>query len=208
MGNGRADHDVVIAFHQDGLSGGHRPVRQGCATTKVHLSQTPSVSNYRKDKVTTEELFGRVDEWLSNFEVQMNEDRERIRRLKAKVITPVEMYAYIGLLTALRVSHDSSDKRLSSKVETYPLNQSQISIFTEDLLKLTEEKKTLTAWDIYNVATEIYKRTYGHSGHDSPEQGAGRADALGRVAGILKRLPRDKNQGTTDDSRLPAHSGI
>ena len=33
----------------------------------------------------------------------------------------------------------------------------QISIFTEDLLKLTEEKKTLTAWDIYNVATEIYK---------------------------------------------------
>ena len=80
-----------------------------------------------------------------------------IRRLKAKVITPVEMYAYIGLLTALRVSHDSSDKRLSSKVETYPLNQSQISIFTEDLLKLTEEKKTLTAWDIYNVATEIYK---------------------------------------------------
>ena len=80
-----------------------------------------------------------------------------IRRLKAKVITPVEMYAYIGLLTALRVSHDSSDKCLSSKVETYPLNQSQISIFTEDLLKLTEEKKKLTAWDIYNVATEIYK---------------------------------------------------
>ena len=62
----------------------------------------------------------RVDGWLSNFEVQMNEDRERIRRLKAKVITPVEMYAYIGLLTALRVSHDSSDKRLSSKVETIP----------------------------------------------------------------------------------------
>ena len=121
------------------------------------LSPERSVSNYGKDKVTTEELFGRVDEWLSNFEVQMNEDRERIRRLKAKVITPVEMYAYIGLLTALRVSHDSSDKRLSSKVETYPLNQSQISIFTEDLLKLTEEKKTLTAWDIYNVATEIYK---------------------------------------------------
>ena len=73
----------------------------------------------------------------------MNEDRERIRCLKAKVITPVEMYAYIGLLTALRVSHDSSDKRLSSKVETYPLNQSQISIFTEDLLKLPRRRKHL-----------------------------------------------------------------
>ena len=57
----------------------------------------------------------------------------------------------------MRVSHDSSDKRLSSKVETYPLNQSQISIFTEDLLKLAEEKQTLTAWDVYNCATELYK---------------------------------------------------
>ena len=146
---------LVIAFHQ---TASRRPsaVRQGVPQPVHPLPRTQCVE-LRERQVTTEELFGRVDEWLSNFEVQMNEDRERIRRLKAKVITPVEMYAYIGLLTALRVSHDSSDKRLSSKVETYPLNQSQISIFTEDLLKLTEEKKTLTAWDIYNVATEIYK---------------------------------------------------
>ncbi len=109
---------LVIAFHQDGI---RRPSARasGCATTSASSPRTQCVE-LRKDKVTTEELFGRVDEWLSNFEVQMNEDRERIRRLKAKVITPVEMYAYIGLLTALRVSHDSSDKRLSSKVETYP----------------------------------------------------------------------------------------
>ena len=42
-------------------------------------------------------------------------------------------------------------------METYPLNQSQISVFTEDLLKLAEEKRALTAWDVYNVATELYK---------------------------------------------------
>ena len=51
----------------------------------------------------------------------------------------------IGLLTALRVSHDSSDRNLSSSVETYPLNQSQISIF----LKLAREKGQITAWDLY-----------------------------------------------------------
>ena len=47
-------------------------------------------------------------------------------------------------------------------METYPLNQSQISIFTEDLLKLAEEKKTLTAWDIYTAVSythlDVYKR--------------------------------------------------
>lgn len=147
---------LVVAFHQDGIQAAIGPCVLVCHNQCI-LSPERSVSNYGKDKVTTEELFSRVDGWLSNFEEQMNEDRERIRRLKEKKVSPVEMYAYIGLLTALRVSHDSSDKRLSSKVETYPLNQSQISIFTEDLLKLAEEKQTLTAWDVYNCATELYK---------------------------------------------------
>ncbi len=147
---------LVVAFHQDGIQAAIGPCVLVCHNQCI-LSPERSVSNYGKDKVTTEELFDRVDGWLSNFEEQMNEDRERIRRLKEKKVSPVEMYAYIGLLTALRVSHDSSDKRLSSKVETYPLNQSQISIFTEDLLKLAEEKQTLTAWDVYNCATELYK---------------------------------------------------
>ena len=147
---------LVVAFHQDGIQAAIGPCVLVCHNQCI-LSPERSVSNYGKEKVSTEELFDRVDGWLSNFEEQMNEDRERIRRLKEKTITPVEMYAYIGLLTALRVSHDSSDKRLSSTVETYPLNQSQISIFTEDLLKLSQEKQTLTAWDVYNCATELYK---------------------------------------------------
>ena len=69
----------------------------------------------------------------------------------------VHVHLEIGLLTALRVSHDSSDRNLSSTVETYPLNQSQISVFTEEVLKLAMSKGQITAWDLYNVATEIYK---------------------------------------------------
>ena len=121
------------------------------------LSPERSVANYGRDKVTTEELFDRVDEWLSNFHTNMTEDRERIKRLKSKTVSPTELYAFIGLLTAIRVSHDSADKRLSSQVDTYPLNQGQISVFTEDLLKLNLEKGKITLWDIYNVATELYK---------------------------------------------------
>ncbi|KAB6531915.1 DUF932 domain-containing protein, partial [Phocaeicola vulgatus] len=79
------------------------------------------------------------------------------QRLKEKVLTPGELYMIIGMLTALRVSHDSADKRLASQVDTYPLNQGQISVFTEELLKLSLEQPRITAWDVYNVATEIYK---------------------------------------------------
>lgn len=147
---------LVVAFHQDGIQAAIGPCVKICHNQCI-LSPERSVANYGRDKVTTEELFDRVDEWLSNFHTNMTEDRERIKRLKSKVVSPTELYAFIGLLTAIRVSHDSTDKRLSSQVDTYPLNQGQISVFTEDLLKLNLEKGKITLWDIYNVATELYK---------------------------------------------------
>ena len=147
---------LVVAFHQDGIQAAIGPCVKICHNQCI-LSPERSVANYGRDKVTTEELFDRVDEWLSNFHTNMTEDRERIKRLKSKVVSPTELYAFIGLLTSIRVSHDSADKRLSSQVDTYPLNQGQISVFTEDLLKLNLEKGKITLWDIYNVATELYK---------------------------------------------------
>jgi hypothetical protein len=147
---------LVVAFHQDGIQAAIGPCVKICHNQCI-LSPERSVANYGRDKVTREELFDRVDEWLSNFHTNMTEDRERIKRLKSKVVSPTELYAFIGLLTAIRVSHDSADKRLSSQVDTYPLNQGQISVFTEDLLKLNLEKGKITLWDIYNVATELYK---------------------------------------------------
>lgn len=147
---------LVVAYHQDGIQAAIGPCVKICHNQCI-LSPDRSVANYGKGKVTTEELFERVDSWMANFEVNLSEDIERIRRLKSRVVTPEEIYMYIGMLTAMRVSHDSSDKKLSSGVETYPLNQGQISAFTEEVLKLSLTKKQITAWDLYNVATELYK---------------------------------------------------
>lgn len=147
---------LVIAYHQDGIQAAIGPCVKICHNQCI-LSPQRSISNYGKKKVTTDELFETVDGWLANFEVNMNEDIARIQRLKRRIIPMEEIYLYIGLLIALRVSHDSSDRNLSSTVETYPLNQSQISIFTEEVLKLAMSKGQITAWDLYNVATEIYK---------------------------------------------------
>ena len=147
---------LVIAYHQEGIQAAIGPCVKICHNQCI-LSPDRSVANYGKGKVTTEELFGKVDSWMANFEVNMNEDIERIRRLKSRIVTLEEIYMYIGMLTAVRVSHDSADKDLSSGVDTYPLNQGQISAFTEEVLKLSLEKKQVTAWDLYNVATELYK---------------------------------------------------
>ena len=147
---------LVVAYHQDGIQAAIGPCVKICHNQCI-LSPQRSICNYGKKKVTTDALFETVDGWLANFKVNMNEEIERIQRLKRRIVPMEEIYLYIGLLTALRVSHDSSDRNLSSTVETYPLNQSQISISTEEVLKLAMSKGQITAWDLYNVATEIYK---------------------------------------------------
>ena len=147
---------VVLTYHQDGIQAAIGPCVKACHNQCI-LSAERIVSNYGKNKVSTEQLFNTVDGWLSQFETQMTEDRERIKRLKNTRINQQEVYTYIGLLTALRVAHDSSDETLSARVENYPLNQSQISAFTEDVLKKMKGCDSVSAWDMYNIATEYYK---------------------------------------------------
>ena len=147
---------LVVAYHQDGIQAAIGPCVKICHNQCI-LSPQRSICNYGKKKVTTDELFETVDGWLANFEVNMNEDIARIQRLKRRIIPMEEIYLYIGLLTALRVSHDSSDRNLSSTVETYPVSYTHLTLPTSDLLKLAMSKGQITAWDLYNVATEIYK---------------------------------------------------
>lgn len=156
---------LAISFHQDGLTFAIGPCVRICHNQCI-LGAERRCSNYGgKDKLSIEEMFDRVDEWLKNFETEMTEDRERIRRLKERTLSATDIYLLIGMLVTARVTHDSSTinalLRDEEKVKTYPLNQAQISAFTENMLLLSREKaergQTVTAWDAYNVATEIYK---------------------------------------------------
>jgi hypothetical protein len=113
--------------------------------------------NYTLEEIFAAQNNSRHQPGVAVLKKQMTADRERILRMKNTQVTEQEIYMYIGLLNVLHVAHDSSDKRLSSRVAVYPLNQTQINSFTEDVLVRMQEKPVLTAWDIYNVATEYYK---------------------------------------------------
>lgn len=159
ISNGETDElttTLAIAYHQDGIQAAIGPCVKICHNQCV-LSPERTVCNYGKDKVATEQLFATIEDWLRRFQSDMSADREYINRLKHTPITTQNLLTFIGLLTSLRVAHDSSDKNLSAKVETYPLNQGQISIFTEEVLKRQVSNPNMTAWDIYNIATELYK---------------------------------------------------
>lgn len=146
---------IALAYHQDGIQAAIGPCVKVCHNQCI-MGGGRRAATYGKNKLTVEELFETIDGWLSEFENHMIEDREKIARLKSIVVTEQDIYTYIGMLTALRVAHDSADRELSGMVaDGYPLSQSQISTFTETMLKMLRTRPVITAWNLYNVGTEL-----------------------------------------------------
>ena len=83
-------------------------------------------------------------------------EREKIERMKQIPIDAQQMFTLIGMLTALRVKCDTHIAEIREN-RTYPLNQSQISRLTEDMMYRYYQNGKVTVWDLYNGATELYK---------------------------------------------------
>lgn len=61
------------------------------------------------------------------------------------------------MLTSIRIACDTQDKEIRYTGGIYPLNQAQICKFTEGLLLEQKHQGRVTAWALYNVATNLYK---------------------------------------------------
>lgn len=78
--------------------------------------------------------------------------------MKSIDVSADQMFRIIGLLTAIRVKNDTNRKEIKES-RVYPLNQAQISQFTEDMMLRYHENQRISVWDLYNGATELYKAT-------------------------------------------------
>ena len=152
---------LAIAYHQKGIQVGFGPQVKVCHN-QCMLSPELYIASYG-DKGTgrgggsdIETILRTVREWLMNARNIIETDREKIERLKNINVPADQMLMIIGTLTAMRVKADTQRKTIRANM-TYPLNQSQITIFTEDMLEAYELREKVTAWDIYNSATEMYK---------------------------------------------------
>jgi hypothetical protein len=114
------------------------------------------IANYGRNKRDMNEIYNEVDRWMADSGKIITEEQERIGKMRSTIMNPEQVLQIIGELTAIRVAHDSSNPTIRIR-ETYPLNQTQINQFTEDLLVKQKEQGCVTLWDIYNTATELYK---------------------------------------------------
>ncbi len=148
--------NIVIAYHQEGIQIAFGPCVRICHNQCI-LSPERIAANYGTNKVSDAQLFESVENWMSNFFEYRETDLRILSKMKEINCTQNDVFQLIGLLTSLRVAHDSSNPELRNEVKNYPLTQSQISEFTEDYLEKAIESPILNLWDVYNLATELYK---------------------------------------------------
>lgn len=158
--NDETTTNVAVAFHQKGIQIGFGPNVMICHN-QCMLSPELYMSSYSEKgkKGSGMEVAAMIDtlkSWLVDARHIIETDRERIAKMKETRITAEQMFLLIGLMTATRVKADTSRKSIRENI-TYPLNQSQITLFTEDMLEAYHDKEFVTAWDMYNSATNLYK---------------------------------------------------
>lgn len=158
--NDETTTNVAVAFHQKGIQIGFGPNVMICHN-QCMLSPELYMSSYsEKGKkgsgMDVTAMLDTLKSWLVDARHIIEIDRERIAKMKETRITAEQMFLLIGLMTATRVKADTSRKSIRENI-TYPLNQSQITLFTEDMLEAYHDKEYVTAWDMYNSATNLYK---------------------------------------------------
>lgn len=154
--------NLAVAFHQKGIQVGMgRMVKichNQCMLSPDLYAATYSDRGRGGERLEIPQLLDAVKSWLVDARRIVVEEREKIERMKQIDISAQQMFTIIGMLTAIRVKCDSSNKEIR-ETRTYPLNQAQISKLTEDMMLRYHNNNKVTVWDLYNGATELYKAT-------------------------------------------------
>lgn len=155
--------NLAVAFHQKGIQVGFGNMVKICHN-QCMLSPTNYIATYsekgrgRGGGVTIPEVIDTVRSWLLDARHIIVTEREKIEKMKNIDVDADTIFRLIGLLTAIRVKCDTKHTAIR-ETRTYPLNQAQISQFAEALMLRYHEVHNITAWDIYNAATDLYKAT-------------------------------------------------
>lgn len=141
--------NVMVCHNQNILGAGHFVSDYSTGAFRYAKGDT--------DKTDLAGILRTIGGWLSDAEHIVITNDETIERMKQSVLTPEQLFTIIGVLTTIRVSTDTKIERIKRVGGCYPLNQAQISQFTEGLLCKQKDAGRVTAWDFYNCATELYK---------------------------------------------------
>lgn len=150
--------NLAVAFHQRGIQVGFGNNVKICHN-QCMLNKDKYAATYGErgaEKYDINGILEVIKSWFLDARHIVETDRERIERMKNIKVSADETLRMIGILTSTRVKRDS---KYFKEDKDYPLNQAQISDWTEDLLIRYDKEGQLCLWDWYDAATNLYKAT-------------------------------------------------
>ena len=164
--------NLAISYTQAGLQVGFGRNVKICHN-QCMLSADRFASDYaaRKDypKQSLQQMLATIGGWLTDAEHLVITDDATIEKMKNSILTAEQLFTTIGMLKTLRVQYDTAIKRIRRMGNIYPLNDAQLSKFTENLLTKQVDNGRVSAWDFYNAATDIYKPSTAETNNILPQ---------------------------------------
>lgn len=156
--------NLAVSYTQKGIQVGfgtmvkicHNQNMMGYGRFVADYTINNHYANGEEYKTDLDGIFGRVDGWLKGAESAVFRERATIQQMKQRAVNMNEFTMIVGLLNEIRVACDSQNKSIRMNI-VYPLNQTQINKFTEDALIQYKKSGNVTVWDLYNIATNLYK---------------------------------------------------
>jgi hypothetical protein len=157
LDNEMSNTSVALSYNQMGFQLAFGPNVKICQNLSI-MGADKFMSTYAMDKKmpNPERMVEVLGEWLHNFEEIRKRDLKTIQMFEETMIDDEGVLEMIGELTAKRIRRESN--RFPQEPMP-PLNQGQISKFTLSYLtrKADFPNQIMSAWDLYNFATELYK---------------------------------------------------
>lgn len=156
---------IAVAYHQHGVN-----VAFGA---NVKFCQNLSIFGYDYmydiQKTQHNAVFDVINGWLHKYNENVLKFERIMNNLKQIPFNIEQSFKFIGRLTSMRVEKDSKILKNFINPRDYALNQGQISKFTENLLIEHQEKGELSAYDVYNVGTQLHKPEFTDVGRIIPQ---------------------------------------
>ena len=155
---------LAVAFHQRGIQVGFGPQVKIChnqcmLSADKYMATYSDLGQGRGNGFSIEQIMEGVNKWLDEARYSIEADKVTVERMKNIEVDEDRIQKTIGLLTAIRVKCDSRESSIR-ETATYPLNQAQISKWTESVLvKAACQQGKVSVWDMYDAATQLYKAT-------------------------------------------------
>lgn len=145
--------NVAIAYHQQNVAIAYGPMVKVCQNQCI-MNPERVISTSRGMDIFS--VIRQFEGYMNSFAQHIEEDKKFIDRMKAYPMNANQILQTIGIFTTKAVQNYTTIEEIKRR-GNMPLNLSQVHKFTEDILVEMNRKNEITLWDMYNVATNLYK---------------------------------------------------